>query len=224
MSKRGLSIEEKKTKMLEIFHESAEFYSLKELEKIAPSESFLPSSFLPPRLKLWCNSESKGIVVQSVKDVLDDLVSDGFVFMDKIGTGNYFWALPSAAGVTKNAALAKATKELERIEAGISETRAGLMEAEKGREDTEERLTLLATLQQEEQTSVKLKAELAAFGAADPVRYQKKSEAVKVCKDAAARWTDNTLMLLQYTVSLGVEAQAIRGMLGITEEWEDLKL
>lgn len=88
----------------------------------------------------------------------------------------------------------------------------------------EERLTLLATLQQEEQTSVNLKAELAAFGAADPARYQKKSEAVKVCKDAAVRWTDNTLMLLQYTVSLGVEAQAIRGMLGITEEWEDLKL
>ncbi|WVQ91226.1 hypothetical protein IAS59_005023 [Cryptococcus gattii] len=197
MSKRGLSIEEKKTKMLEIFHELAEFYSLKELEKIALSESFLPSSFLPRRLKLWCNSESKGID---------------------------FWALPSAAGATKNAALAKATKELERIEACISETRAGLMEAEKGREDTEERLTLLATLQQEEQTSVNLKAELAAFGAADPVRYQKKSEAVKVCKDAAVRWTDNTLMLLQYTVSLGVEAQAIRGMLGITEEWEDLKL
>ncbi|ADV23758.1 hypothetical protein I305_05807 [Cryptococcus gattii E566] len=92
-------------------------------------------------------------------------------------------------GQDKNAALAKATKELERIEACISETRAGLMEAEKGREDTEERLTLLATLQQEEQTSVNLKAELAAFGAADPVRYQKKSEAVKVCKDAAVRWT-----------------------------------
>lgn len=53
----------------------------------------------------------------------------------------------------------------------------------------EERFTLLATLQQEEQTSVNLKAELAAFGAADPVRYQKKSEAVQVCKDAAVRWT-----------------------------------
>ncbi|UOH84798.1 hypothetical protein LQV05_001612 [Cryptococcus neoformans] len=164
MSKRGLSMEEKKTKMLEIFHGSAEFYSLKELEKIAP--------------------KSKGIVVQSVKEVLDDL---------------------------KNATLAKATKELEKINAGISETQAGLVEAEKGREATEERRTLLATLQQEEQISIELKAELAAFGAADPVRYQKKSEAVKVCKDAAVRWT-------------GVESAAIRGMLGITEEWEDFKL
>lgn len=75
----------------------------------------------------------------------------------------------------------------------------------------------MAALQQEEQTSIKLKAELAAFGAADPVRYQKKREAVKVCKDAAVTWTDNTLMLLQYAVSLGVEAAAIRGMLGISE-------
>lgn len=47
----------------------------------------------------------------------------------------------------------------------------------------------MAALQQEEQTSIKLKAELAAFGAADPVRYQKKREAVKVCKDAAVTWT-----------------------------------
>lgn len=32
------------------------------------------------------------------------------------------------------------------------------------------------------------------------------------------RWKqDNTLMLLQYAVSLGVEAAAIRGMLGISE-------
>lgn len=31
-------------------------------------------------------------------------------------------------------------------------------------------------------------------------------------------------MLLQYTVSLGVESAAIRGMLGITEGWEDFKL
>lgn len=36
----------------------------------------------------------------------------------------------------KNATLAKATKELEKINAGISETQAGLVEAEKGREAT----------------------------------------------------------------------------------------
>ncbi|WVQ78660.1 hypothetical protein IAT38_000747 [Cryptococcus sp. DSM 104549] len=199
MSKRGLSMEEKKVKMLEIFHDTAEFYSLKELEKIAP-------------------------IQQSVKDVIDDLVGDGLVIMDKIGTGNYFWALPSAAGATKHAMLGKAVKELEKADSGIAEARAGVKAAEKGREDTETRRTLLAQLSSLQTTSQSLKSELAAFGAADPVRYEEKRRAIGVCKDAAVRWTDNTLVLLQYTNSLGAEDAQIRGALGIGEEWEDLKM
>ncbi|WVQ93629.1 hypothetical protein IAU59_000705 [Kwoniella sp. CBS 9459] len=198
MSKRGLSMDEKKTKMLEIFHETAEFYSLKELEKIAP-------------------------IVQSVKEVVDDLVSDGFVQMDKIGTGHYFWSLPSAAGATKNALLSKTEKELEAINAKIEETRKGIKAAEKGREETAERKQLIKTLSEVNETSSSLKAELAAFGAADPVRYERKTQAVQVCKDAAVRWTDNTLVLLQYTTSLGADEAQLRESLGITEDWEDLK-
>ncbi|WWD16366.1 hypothetical protein CI109_100792 [Kwoniella shandongensis] len=199
MSKRGLSMEEKKTKMLEIFHDTAEFYSLKELEKIAP-------------------------MVQSVKDVLDDLVGDSLVIMDKIGTGNYFWSLPSAAGATKHAILAKTTKELEGINSKIEETTAALEAAQRGREDTAERRKLLAQLDELNTTSLSLKAELAAFGAADPVRYEKKKEAIKVCKDAAVRWTDNTLIVLQYASGLGAEDAQMRGMLGIGEDWDDLKV
>lgn len=33
---RGLSAEEKRVKLLEIFHESKDFYQLKELEKLGP--------------------------------------------------------------------------------------------------------------------------------------------------------------------------------------------
>lgn len=44
-------------------------------------------------------------------------------------------------------------------------------------------------LRQEEQTSKSLKAELAAFGAADPVRYERKKDAARVAKEAAQRWT-----------------------------------
>jgi hypothetical protein len=34
-----------------------------------------------------------------------------------------------------------------------------------------------------------LKSELAAFGAADPVKYERKKDAVRVAKEAAQRWT-----------------------------------
>lgn len=75
MSKRkGVPLDEKKSRLLQIFYEKREFFTLKELEKIAPKE--------------------KGIVVQSVKDVLQNLVDDGLVHSDKIGTSIYFWAFP----------------------------------------------------------------------------------------------------------------------------------
>ena len=36
--KRGLSLEEKRMRMLEIFYEKKDFFLLKEMEKIAPKE------------------------------------------------------------------------------------------------------------------------------------------------------------------------------------------
>ena len=63
--------------MMEIFYEKKDFFQLKELEKIAPKE--------------------KGIIAQSVKDVVQSLVDDGMVDSDKIGTSVYFWAFPSKA-------------------------------------------------------------------------------------------------------------------------------
>jgi hypothetical protein len=43
------------------------------------------------------NLTYKHIVSQSVKEVLDSLVADNLIQMDKIGTSNYFWSFPSAA-------------------------------------------------------------------------------------------------------------------------------
>jgi Fe2+ or Zn2+ uptake regulation protein len=75
MSKRkGVSHDEKRMRMLQIFYEKKEFFTLKEIEKIAPKE--------------------KGIVVQSVKDVLQTLADDGLVRSEKIGTSTYFWRFP----------------------------------------------------------------------------------------------------------------------------------
>ncbi|KAF8388905.1 hypothetical protein HHK36_025586 [Tetracentron sinense] len=75
--KRGLSLEEKHEKMLQIFYDSQDFFLLKELEKLGPK---------------------KGVISQSVKDVVQSLVDDDLVSKDKIGTSVYFWSLPSCAG------------------------------------------------------------------------------------------------------------------------------
>ncbi|XP_021823167.1 meiotic nuclear division protein 1 homolog [Prunus avium] len=51
--------------MLQIFYDSQDFFLLKELEKSGPK---------------------KGVISQSVKDVIQSLVDDDLVFKDKIGT------------------------------------------------------------------------------------------------------------------------------------------
>lgn len=58
-------------------------FLLKDLEKIAPKEKSIP--------------------MQTVKDVLNSLVSDDMVDTDKIGTSVYYWSFPS-----KNATIVSA--------------------------------------------------------------------------------------------------------------------
>ncbi|GHJ85198.1 hypothetical protein NliqN6_1600 [Naganishia liquefaciens] len=198
MSKKGLSLEEKKKKMVEIFHETKEFYTLKELEKIAP-------------------------IQQSVKDVLSDLQGDNLIQFDKIGTSNYFWSFPSAAGASRQAALVKEKSELTAVQAKVSDAEKSLREAERGREDTQKRRDLLARLAAARQTHKSLTTELEAHGAADPVKFAEKKRAVESAKEASLRWTDNTMILFKMaTDTLGADATDLRQYLEIPEEWEDL--
>ena len=73
-NRKGLSLEEKRAKLLEVFYDKKEVLNLKEVEKFGAK---------------------KGIVLQSVKDVNQSLIDDNLVETDRIGIGCYFWALPS---------------------------------------------------------------------------------------------------------------------------------
>ena len=74
MGKKGLSLEDKRKKILEIYYEKKEVFNLKEIEKLGAK---------------------KGVVFQTIKDVNQSLVDDNLVQFDRIGAGAFFWALPS---------------------------------------------------------------------------------------------------------------------------------
>ena len=59
--KKGLSLEEKRKRMLDIFYDSKDVFLLKDLEKIAPKQ--------------------KGIIVQSVKVIFEISLPSGPSFM-----------------------------------------------------------------------------------------------------------------------------------------------
>ncbi|KAL7412580.1 meiotic nuclear division protein 1 [Mrakia frigida] len=203
MSKRGLSAADKKTKLLELLHETRDFYQLKELEKLAP--------------------KMKGIVSQSVKDVLQELCDDDSAQFDKIGTSNYFWAFPSSVTNVKtnalNAKKAELAKEQSRIQA-LEEMVEGLR---RGREEEDHRTSLLVEHAQLTSLSQSYQAELARYGDADPALYKEKVEAGRIAKQEACRWTENVLIAMGWAKNrYGMEEEALRqGLFDIGPTWEE---
>lgn len=72
--KKGISFEEKRTRLLSIFTTDPSFYHIKEIEKLGAK---------------------KGIHPMIVKDVLDSLLGDNLVDLEKVGASSYYLSLPS---------------------------------------------------------------------------------------------------------------------------------
>jgi len=176
MSKRkGLSVEEKRQRMMEFFFEKKEFFQLKELEK-------------------QCQKE-KGITSMSVKEVLQSLVDDGMVDTDKIGTSVYLWAFPSKASQNRKRKLESVTHQLEEGERKRRATEEMIAKSKLGREDSELRSRVLAQLSERQSAHKALLTEIASYQDCDPeVMQQMKRDAV-TAKEASNRWTDNVFAI-----------------------------
>ncbi|KAG2222047.1 hypothetical protein INT45_003692 [Circinella minor] len=114
-SKKGLSHDEKRKRLLEYFHETGDFFQLKELEKIGPK---------------------KGVVAQSVKEVIQSLVDDGLVTTDKIGTSNYYWSFPSNTANTKRIKFEELQNQVQSKRDKKEELQKAIEEARHGRESS----------------------------------------------------------------------------------------
>lgn len=79
-----LSRDEKRTRLLEIFHEGQEFYQLKDLEKMA---------------------KDKGINQNQVKEILEALVDNALADSGKIGSSFFYWSFPNKILKMKQAEL-----------------------------------------------------------------------------------------------------------------------
>ncbi|KAM0864868.1 hypothetical protein ACQ4PT_043639 [Festuca glaucescens] len=175
--KRGLSLEEKREQMLQIFYDSQDFYLLKELEKMGPK---------------------KGVISQSVKDVVQTLVDDDLVLRDKIGTSVYFWSLPSCAGNQLRTTYNKLESDLSNSKKRYLELVEQRDNLKTGREDSDEREDALEELKAIELRHEKLKEELAAYADSDPSALEAMKDATEVAHLAANRWTENIFTLQQW--------------------------
>ncbi|CAL1534401.1 unnamed protein product [Lymnaea stagnalis] len=169
--KRGLSLEEKRTRMTEFFYEKQDFFQLKDLEKLC--------------------SKEKGITSMSVKDVVQSLVDDGIVDTDKIGTSIYFWAFPSKASQNRKRKLEELEGKEKSLLSKKEQLLSALEQAKIGKEDSEERKDVLEELSKRQAEKSSILSELEKYKESDPEVIKKQKHEAEQAKEAANRWTDN---------------------------------
>lgn len=90
-----MSYEEKRQTMMKIFLETQDFWSMKELEKMGSKRGVGRNSFVPSFSRRCFNWAA---VSQTIQEIVKSLVDDDMVRMEKIGSGNFYFAFSSAVG------------------------------------------------------------------------------------------------------------------------------
>eukprot|EP00201_Polytomella_parva_P019744 CAMPEP_0175039356 /NCGR_PEP_ID=MMETSP0052_2-20121109/525_1 /TAXON_ID=51329 ORGANISM="Polytomella parva, Strain SAG 63-3" /NCGR_SAMPLE_ID=MMETSP0052_2 /ASSEMBLY_ACC=CAM_ASM_000194 /LENGTH=187 /DNA_ID=CAMNT_0016301173 /DNA_START=165 /DNA_END=729 /DNA_ORIENTATION=- len=155
MSKRkGLSLDEKREKMLSIFHESSDVFVLKDIEKL---------------------SMKKGIILQTVKDVLQEFSIGGLVKLENQAK--------------------KLKTDLEAVRKRREEVEENLREERQKKEESEDRTARLAELRKLKKDTAEASEKLSQYKDNDPELFEKIKQANDLAKDAANRWLDNLFSL-----------------------------
>lgn len=152
-----------------------------------------------------------------VKDYIQALADDGKLHVEKIGSGNWYWAW---AGEEKRARekvregfvndLAKSTKGVDEVNAKIGTIKEEIAQEKRdamgddgGKQDEEERTKLTGDKALLETEVGRLQEELERFMAADGAAGVERKEAdIRSCKAAAEMWTDNIYVLEGYLKKL----------------------
>lgn len=170
----------------------------------------------------------KGVITQSVKDVVQSLVDDDLVSKDKIGTSVYFWSLPSCAGNQLRNVHQKLDTDLQSSGKRHAELVEQCEALKKGREESDEREAALADLKAIELKHNELKNELAKYRDNDPAAFEAMKEAIEVAHTSANRWTDNIFTLKQWCSNNFPQAkEQLENMykeFGITDDFDYLEL
>jgi len=199
--KKGLSFEEKRTRMVDFFFEKKDFFQLKDLEKQLPKE--------------------KGITSQSVKEVLQSLVDDSLVDSEKIGTSIYFWAFPSKASQNRKRKIDDLESKLIELEKKKNSLVDALTKAKQGKEDSDEREEVLDVLGKLRKEKEDLAVNLEKYRECDPEVLQKIKEQTVEAKEAANRWTDNIFSTKSWIKNkFSFEDKVIDQQFGIPSEFD----
>ncbi|EEB08591.1 meiosis specific coiled-coil protein Mcp7 [Schizosaccharomyces japonicus yFS275] len=207
MPPKGLSLDEKRRRLEQIFYESRDFYQLKELEKLG---------------------SKRHIVMQTVKEVLQSLVDDGVVHCEKIGTSNYYWSFPSQSKRSREALIVKLEQEIQQLELKIGELCSTIEEEKKLRarpedpnENNEYTVETLTSLQEKINN---LQEEIQKQKRLDPAAVKTQKMETRRYLEAANMWTDQIHTLFAFCRDMGADVKQLREYCDIPEDLDDVQL
>jgi predicted RNase H-like nuclease (RuvC/YqgF family) len=177
---KGLSFEEKRKRMLDIFKDDPSFFHLKDIEKLGTK---------------------KGIIYQSIEDVLDSLVNDNLVETEKIGSSNFYWALPSKIYQVKKNTLDKNNSIIENLKGENQNLKIKIKEQKVMRKETDERREKLDELDEINRRIEEYTKKLNDYQKNDPVRYQNILHDSKQFINLNEVWKDNIYAIHQWMKS-----------------------
>ena len=171
MSKRrGMPKAEKRKRLQQIFFDSQSPFTLKEMEKIGGKQ---------------------GIVTQSIKEVLQELVDDNLVHLEKIGIANYYWSFPSEATATKKKIVKQLDESLSNKKRKLEDTKKEIETLSVGREKTDEYNKILQNYEKLQSDVAIVDKELDKLKENDPKVLDDLRAHIATAKASINRWTDN---------------------------------
>lgn len=186
--KKGVSADEKKQRMLSMFHGSRAVFAMKDVEREAG------------RL---------GIISNAVKDVLKELVCDDLVREDKVGVSTYYWSFPGEAGSKKRGELASLRqqtavlrKQVEQFKAQQADQAKQKAQETGGRDETAEIASVTSSIEALKQDEARLDGQLKAAEMAGVLDLRQRIRDVPALKEAANRWTDNLFEVRKKCIEL----------------------
>lgn len=202
MAQKRLSAEEKCKIMLQIFQSKREIFQLKEIEKLCVK---------------------RGIVLQSVKEILQSLIDDNFVTQEKLGTSNYYWSFVRDEGSEVTDKLVKVDNDIISMDLEINKYKQEYIDSFVDREVNDKRDELIKEIQDIEEILQKQENDMHRYAECDPRVYKKRNEELNVIKNYINEVTEDIFTMQTYLCEkFGMDRRDFNENFGVDDEMEEI--
>ncbi|KAG5860328.1 Mnd1-like meiotic recombination protein [Encephalitozoon hellem] len=193
-----MKADQKKTILLDIIRGSKSFFKLQELESLG---------------------SKKGIVVNTIKDILQQLVDDGLVTVEKVGSSNLYWSFASDGVQKKKLRCKGLAEECKSMSEEVLRKREYLESERAAKNYTKERRELESKLNALSKIEEEQREELSKFEETDPTVYDKLIADRREVVDEYNKIIDNIFIIQDYICNkFSMEKSEFNSSFGIPQD------